>query len=90
MFIIEDEAHSEYIAEVQTWEEAITELKRLSKIPWDKEPNQAPCISWKTCGREYIIIEFDGDGNSAKQLRRVSALGVSAESITWDPGFANL
>ena len=57
-FEIYDEAHAESQSDHDTFESAITELKRMAQIPWDQEPNQAPCTSWKTCGRRYEIIPY--------------------------------
>jgi len=44
MFIIDDESHCEYQrGEYATFAEALAELKRRAAIPWDVEPNRAPC-----------------------------------------------
>lgn len=59
MFVIEDEWHAEWVGEYVSREEAHAELRRLAKLPWDEAPNACPCMSWRTCGRRYHIIEFD-------------------------------
>ena len=51
VFVIEDESHAEWAGEFATFEEALAELKRRASLPWDEAPNQAPCTSWRTCGR---------------------------------------
>ena len=80
MWIIEDELHAEHSGEFATQAEAIAELIRRTEIPWDKQPNQAPCMSWQTCGRHYELVEYDisGTGNW-KERSRVPALNISRE-----------
>jgi hypothetical protein len=58
-FVIEDELHAEQHGEFSELEDAVLELRRRAEIPWDHEPNKAPCQNWPTCGRTYEIIEFD-------------------------------
>jgi hypothetical protein len=83
-FEIYDEVHAESQSHHDTFESAITELKRMAQIPWDQEPNQAPCTSWKTCGRRYEIIEYDITTTPERPLRRVPALEISAQGVVWD------
>ena len=59
VFAIEDELHSERVGEHPTLDEAVRELKRLARIPWDAEPNRAPCQNWRNCGRRYEVVEYD-------------------------------
>ena len=87
MFIIEDEAHAEPQGEFATFDEAMAELKRRAAIRWDREPNLAPCTNWKTCGRRYEIIEYDASRPPWHEIRRVSALEVSAKGTNWMPPF---
>ena len=82
-FVIEDEAHDEKHSTHETLEEAIGELKRLALIPWDKEPNVAPCTNWKKCGRRYQVIEYDTSSGPWRELRRMLALKISAEGVVW-------
>ena len=89
MFIIEDEFHAEQIAQFASFEEAIAELRRRAKLPWDKGPNMAPCMSWQTCGREYVIIEYDDSQLPWKELRRIPAFKVSAAGVEWVSGFGD-
>jgi len=80
VWFIEDEAHAESQAgEFQTRQEAIAELQRRADLPWDAEPNVAPCTSWRTCGRRYELIERDG----SQEKSRVLALEVSAAGSRW-------
>jgi hypothetical protein len=84
MFIIEDEIHSELMGEFESFEKALLELKRISKTPWDQEPNRAPCTSWKTCGRSYEIIEFDNSKIPWKEIRRSYILEIKQNKIKWE------
>jgi hypothetical protein len=59
MWVIEDEIHCEHVGVFEKREDAVAELRRRSELPWNKEPNQAPCMSWETCGRNYELVEFD-------------------------------
>ena len=83
MFVIEDGIHSDWHGEFSNLEEALSELRRRANIKWGVEPNQAPCSSWKTCGREYWIIEFESDLES-KEIRRFKALEISASGVKWE------
>lgn len=84
MFVIEDELHAEQQdGEFATFEDALSELKRRSSIPWDHEPNQAPCTAWRTCGRQYVVIEIDQLDASWKEVSRTDVLEVSAKGVTW-------
>ena len=83
MFLIEDELHAEPQGEFATYEEAVTELRRRAKLPWDEEPNAAPCKSWKTCGRRYEVVEYDTASRPWKELRRTALLEISATGVVW-------
>jgi len=83
MITIEDESHAETLGQYPNFQAALIELKRLAKIPWDKEPNLAPCTNWKTCGRMYEIIEREDSLSHWKEVRRIPALEVSALGIKW-------
>jgi hypothetical protein len=79
MWLIEDELHAEYQAEYPSRQEAVAELRRRADLAWDKEPNLAPCTSWRTCGRRYELIERDGSDEKSREL----ALEVSGEGVKW-------
>ena len=89
MFIIEDERHAEWVGEYGTREEAVAELQRLSKVPWDQTPNQAPCTGWETCGRSYELVEFDAASTPWRELQRQPALNVSRAGAEWLLGAAS-
>lgn len=83
MVIIEDEAHAEPQGEFSSIGDAVSELKRRADIPWDEYPNRAPCMSWRTCGRRYEIVEYDNSHLPWTELRRIAALDVSAAGVVW-------
>ena len=87
IFIVEDESHAETFGEYISFSDALSELKKRSIIPWDLEPNRAPCQNWKTCGRTYEIIEYDNSVDPWKELKRVFVLEISANGIEWANGF---
>ena len=83
MYRIEDERHAEPIAEYGTLSEAIAELERLSSVPWDADPNRAPCQNWRNCGRVYELIEYDASALPWKEVRRVPGLEISRKGVQW-------
>lgn len=83
MYIIEDEIHAESVGEFLTLEAAIAELRRLYQLPWDEEPNLAPCINWHTCGRAYELVEYDASSQPWQTRSRLPALNVSAANKEW-------
>jgi hypothetical protein len=84
MFVIEEEAHSEpQEGSFRTRAEAITELQRRALIPWNEEPNCAPCSSWRNCGRRYEIVEYDDTASPWVELSREFILAVSANGVEW-------
>jgi hypothetical protein len=85
IFVIEDVLHAEWCGEFPSYEEAMQELKKRSKLPWDAEPNRCPCTSWKTCKRSYEIIEFD-DSNRMPwvEISRRWVLSISSEGVVLD------
>jgi hypothetical protein len=87
MFLIEDEIHAEHQGQFASFDEAIAELRRRIEIPWDQPPNVAPCMSWKTCGREYVVIEYDDSHQPWNQIRRVPVVEVSASGVKWASAF---
>lgn len=83
MFIIEDERHAEPMGSFPTLDKANEELRRLAQIPWDEEPNRAPCMGWQKCGRTYEIVEYDAANVPWKELRRSLALEITAAGFVW-------
>ncbi len=85
MFIIDDADHCEYIERFATREEALARLLQLSRMPWDAKPNRAPCMSWKTCGRRYELIEVD-DSVPYSLVEQTPIFEISAEGVRWLSG----
>ena len=83
MFIIEDEWHAEHIGEFTNKPEALAELERLAAVPWDEAPNLCPCISWRTCGRRYHIIEYDIAWTPWRRISDEVLLDVSSKGTAW-------
>jgi hypothetical protein len=84
MFVIEDEAHAEpQEGRFQTRQQAIAELRRKSEIPWNEEPNRAPCTNWLNCGRRYELVEYDETVSPWKELSRNLMLDISAAGVRW-------
>ena len=83
MFVIDDELHAEQIGRFGTRNEAMAELRRLASLPWDEPPNVAPCTGWKTCGRNYEIIEYDASREPWLELGRTVTLEVSVAGVRW-------
>ena len=84
-FIIHDQAHAEWQGDYDSLEE----LKRRATIPWNESPNVCPCTSWRTCGRDYEIIEFDISVEPWIELRRLEILKVLAKGVIWSDDFKN-
>ena len=87
MFVIEDGEHCEAQGRFETFELAVAELRRRARIPFDQEPNRAPCTTWRTCGRTYEVCEFDTSVEPWKLSRRVPVLEVSSAGPKWAEGF---
>ena len=83
MFMVEDETHCESGGKFATFDDALAELRRRSVVPWDAEPNRAPCVQWRTCRRTYEIVEYDDSQVPWKQLQRVRVLEISADGVRW-------
>jgi hypothetical protein len=83
MFVIEDEAHAEPQGRFQTREQAIAELQRRATIPWNEEPNRAPCTNWRNCGRRYELAEYDDTVSPWRELSRSLILQISAAGVKW-------
>jgi hypothetical protein len=83
MFVVEDEWHAEVQGEFLTYEDAITELRRRAAQPWDEAPNRAPCLSWKTCGRRYEVIQYDTSSDPWREIERHAVLEVGSSGVNW-------
>ena len=83
-FIIEDELHAEQRDGVfGDRGAALAELRRLAELPWDGEVHRAPCTSWRTCGREYWLVEYDDSFDPWRIVASDLVLMVSAEGVKW-------
>lgn len=84
VFVIEDEIHAEWCGEFSSFDAALDELKSRAKLPWDTAPNLCPCMSWKTCCRRYIIIEYDNsNGKTWEQIYLTPIFEISSKGIIW-------
>ena len=54
-------------------------------MPWDQRPNRAPCTSWRTCGRKWVLAEFGESPEDWKELEHIW-VRVSAAGVTWADG----
>ena len=87
MIVTEDSIHCETNGNFEKFEDAIAELRRRAAIQWDQPPNRAPCTAWRTCGREYRVLEFDVSHGPWKLLRNIAVLNMSAKGVNWVSGF---
>jgi len=83
LFVIEDEIHCEECGRFSSFRQALDELQRLSAIAWDQPPNAAPCMSWATCGREYVVIEYDDSQSPWREIKRTAVLNIVASGVEW-------
>jgi hypothetical protein len=70
-----------------SFDEALAEILRRAAMPWDQYPNRAPCKQWSTCGRDYVIREYDAGTDPWTFIRAVPVVWVSALGVTWMTGF---
>jgi hypothetical protein len=85
MFIIEDEIHAEPLkGNFGSFEAAVNALSEISKIPWDVAPNKCPCTNWKTCERNYQIIEYNTEQLPLVEIQKIWILTVSAKGVFWN------
>ena len=85
---IEDERHAEPQGEFSCIQHAIAELKRRADIPWDQNPNLAPCMNWETCGRAYEVVEYDN--SQTPQTATLCCLKCSASGVKWAYDFEDV
>jgi hypothetical protein len=85
IFKIFDTRHYVYISgSFSSYAYAIAELEYLASIPWDSEPNCAPCKSWRTCGRKYLIDELNPVDTKLPGLGKTPVLlEISAAGVVW-------
>ena len=82
-FVIEDDFHAEAMGEpFGNVRDAVAELLRLGELPWDSVPNRAPCVGWDACGRDYWLIEYEGDA-SWRRRRGLFVMRMGAGGAHW-------
>jgi len=86
--VIEDQMHAEMHGTFGTVEQAFAELVRRAALAWDEPPNRCPCISWRKCGREYEILEYDDAVQPWRVSRRFGSLEVSSGGVVWSGDFS--
>ena len=86
MFTLEDEWHCES-EEFAAFELALFEIRRRTQMPWDKAPIQAPCNAWRTCGRKYVIREFDTSTMPWTFTKSTPIVEIDAKGVRWEPEF---
>jgi hypothetical protein len=83
-FVVEDESHCESFARFDSMEAAVGEIRRLSKLPWDEEPNCCPCTSWRTCSREWFVAEYETVGDRTRHVRSTDVIcEVGSAGVRW-------
>lgn len=88
MFTIEDDIHCEIDYGYQTFELALTEIRRRVTLPWNELPNCAPCTSWRICGRFYSIYEYDEATTSYTWRNKTPIVKIDATGVKWESNFA--
>lgn len=84
MYIIYDELHAEFISEkFDTFGTAISELQRISEIPFGEKPNKPPCRGWRHCERVFHIHEYEDSHLPWELLSNTKVLQISASEIKW-------
>ncbi len=83
MFIIEDTNHAWRSRHFASLSDAIKELQRLARVPWNEEPNWAPCKQWRTRGPLYQLLEVEYGPPRLKLIRSIEVLRINANEVTW-------
>lgn len=85
MFTIEDNWHCELKGNFPTFDLALAQIREWAKLPWNEEPNLAPCMSWPTCGRFYDIVESKYEGREF--VRATPIVQIDSKGVRWEVGF---
>ena len=59
VYVLEDDLHAEVLGEFPTRAAAIDAARQRVALAWDSPENQAPCMSWRGCGRYVDLIVLD-------------------------------
>jgi len=84
MFFIIDDDHQDMLGEYTSLDFGLAELYRLAGIPYDEDPNRAPCTSWAGCGRAWTL--YDDRVGRGVDLRVVATLTTSQSGHEWSVG----
>jgi hypothetical protein len=88
VYVIEDELHAEPLGEFASFDDAVSEVQRISQVPWGTSPNVAPCKGgMENCGRHYEIREYDLHRNPRRQVRVLEAARIEANGERWVADF---
>lgn len=86
-YVIDDDLHYDLHIRFERFDDAVTEIRRRMALPWDDEENQASCIDWETCERQYWIFEYDDSSGTGYEVRKLHVATISAEGAVWVEGF---
>lgn len=76
--------HYDTVGEYGSFGEAMECIRTLTGIPWNEEPNVAPCASGETCSRLYVINEYDTSTIRWKYISTTEPIvDISAKGVTW-------
>ena len=75
-WVVEDDTHAELIGEFPSRKAAIEELRRLATQSWDGPDNRAPCTSWETCTRRYVLRRADAAYGEGEEALHVGSKGT--------------
>ena len=88
MFVLRDIMHDEgRPARYKSRDDALYEARTLASISWDLPPNRTPCMQWRTCRREWTIIEYDYSVTPWHEIGRVEVVAIGSAGVIWSPGF---
>ena len=82
IFVLEDDFHADEIVRFPTRQEAWRDMQRRASDPTSVE-NQAPCTSWKTCKRDYVIVEYDDSTQPWTRISSERVLTIEGGRATW-------
>jgi len=85
-FVIAEDMHAEIDGDFGTFDEALDELRLRVRGSFDEEPLLPPCTGRRECKRDYHVREYNND-DPTKLVSEVAVVMVTAEGVTWAPGF---
>lgn len=78
---MEDEFHGEIVGVLRSRAEALVLVERLRDEP-EAEENQPPCTSWRTCRREYYLLEYEDMTNPPLRRDGMFAIDFASAEVT--------